>query len=330
MQNRRLILSVLRAAILAAFCSIALAPPAPAQDVPAADPSPAAPPPAADAAEPPLTGTAAPPAVDGAAPAAGATVAAAAPAAKLESPRDVVDGVSAGMPVWKLAVFDLRDVITAPIHWHASDWTLFSIEIAGIAGVSQADRQLRRIALRGHNAFENHLSDVFEPLGSYAAFGILGGFYVSGLAFHDTKSQEVALDGLIAVTIGPGLLTNAVKEVVGRSRPNTNRGPYSFHPFHGVSFPSGHVSQGFAVGSVIAAEYPNRWVEIIAYGSATLVGFARMRHDAHWFSDVVGGALLGDGVGRTVVRINTRRRARLRVAPLLAPQARGLTLVTSF
>ena len=58
-----------------------------------------------------------------------------------------------------------------------------------------------------------------------------------------------------------------------------------------VSFPSGHTSAAFAVGTVLAKRYPKyKWA---FYGLATLVGIARMQKSAHFPSDVLVGAGLG-------------------------------------
>lgn len=285
--------------------------------------------PAGSLASAPGTGSAAEPATAGtAAPLPEAQSAASASAANATA---AADGVSAGMPVWKLLVIDARSVFTAPARWTGGEWALFGVGVAGVAALTQADKHLRTEVLRSNSSFETNLADGFRPFGSYAAFGVLGAFYAGGLLGHDAKAQETALDGLIASGIAAGVITPILKEVVGRSRPSTHKGVYDFHPFSGsASFPSGETTEAFAVASVIATEYPNTWVEILAYGTATLVGFARMREDAHWASDVVTGALIGTCVGRLVVHVNQRLRARVSVAPLIAPGAQGLTIHTAF
>jgi membrane-associated phospholipid phosphatase len=253
------------------------------------------------------------------------------PATNATDATAAADGVSAGMPVWKLLVIDARSVFTAPAHWTGGEWALFGVGVAGVAALTQADKHLRTEVLRGNSSFETNLADDFRPFGSYAAFGVLGAFYAGGLLGHDAKAQETALDGLIASGIAAGVITPILKEVVGRSRPSTHKGVYDFHPFSGnASFPSGESTEAFAAGSVIAAEYPHLWVEIASYGTASLVAFARMREDAHWASDAVAGALIGITVGRAVVHLNRRLRARVSVAPLIAPGAQGLTIHTAF
>jgi len=242
-----------------------------------------------------------------------------------------IDGVSAGMPVWKLFVVDARSIFTAPAHWTGHDWAVFGIGAATIAGLTLADKHLRTEALRGDAPLETTLANDFRYFGNYATFSLLGAFYIGGRIGHDNKAQETALDGLVASVLAGGIIAGVLKEVTGRYRPSTHKGVYSFRPFSGnASFPSGESTEAFAAGSVIAAQYPHLWVEIAAYGTASLVAFARMREDGHWASDVVAGALLGTTVGRAVVHLNKRLRARVSVAPLLAPRAQGVTITTGF
>jgi membrane-associated phospholipid phosphatase len=240
-------------------------------------------------------------------------------------------GMTAGMSAWRLFAIDARDIFTAPAHWKAHDWAVLGIGTAAVAGLSLADKHLRTEALRGDAPLETRLANDFRYFGNYAAFSLLGAFYIGGRLGHNEKLQETAFDGIVASIFAGGVIAGVLKEVVGRVRPAAHQGVYTFHPFSGnASFPSGETTEAFAAGSVIAAHYPKLWVEIACYGTASLVGFARMRQDGHWASDVLAGALIGTTVGRAVVHINQRLRARVAVAPLLAPGTRGLTLQTAF
>jgi membrane-associated phospholipid phosphatase len=260
------------------------------------------------------------------------------PAASGPSPPPVKEegktgGVSAGMPVWRLFVVDAGSIFSAPARWTGHDWAVFGIGAASVVGLTLADKHLRTEALRGDAPLETKLANDFRYFGNYASFGVLGAFYIGGRIGHDNKAQETALDGLIASILGGGIITGVLKEVTGRYRPSTHKGVYTFKPFSGnASFPSGEATEAFAAGSVIAAEYPHLWVEIPCYGIASLVAFARMREDGHWASDVVAGALIGTTVGRAVVHLNRRLRARMNVSvtPLISPGAQGLTIRTAF
>jgi membrane-associated phospholipid phosphatase len=61
---------------------------------------------------------------------------------------------------------------------------------------------------------------------------------------------------------------------------------------------------------------------------ALLDGFGRMGHDAHWFSDVVGAALLGWGTTKLFLYLHKQHEnepGRWRIVPLTAaaPEASG-------
>jgi undecaprenyl-diphosphatase len=91
----------------------------------------------------------------------------------------------------------------------------------------------------------------------------------------------------------------------------------------GHSFPSGHAVAGAAtaVALVLVMIPPGRkrrrW-EIAAVAFAFVMSLSRVYLDAHWFSDVVAGVLLGAGVAlgsaalTTEVRDIVMRRRALR------------------
>src|SRR5262249_8033745 len=174
------------------------------------------------------------------------------------------------------------------------------------------DDDIRTAVLRGPGGVGDTIAKVFEPFGTWGSFAVLAGFAAGGAAAHDDRARGVAADGFLATIIASGVVTPVLKIVAGRSRPREGKGPYDWHPFHaGPSVPSGHATQAFAVASVIATEYPKPWVQAACYVPASLVLYARMRHDGHWASDVTAGALIGYGVGHAVAKLN----APLRLGP---------------
>jgi PAP2 superfamily len=237
------------------------------------------------------------------------------------------------MTAAKLLIVDVREVFRSPEHWHSGEWALFGAEVAAVVTVGAFDESLQRDALRNHSSSEDKLAKDFRTFGNYGSFEVLGGFYLAGLFAHDKKAQETCLDGLFASGIAGGLISPFLKLAIGRNRPNADMGAYSFHPFgiHQVSFPSGESTQAFAVASVISTQYPNPWVEFLSYTTATITAWGRVRENGHWVSDTLAGALIGFHVGRTVVHINQRLRARVSAAPFVAPGGgRGMMLAAAF
>jgi hypothetical protein len=232
----------------------------------------------------------------------------------------------------RLLLGDLKDTLGAPAHWQARQWELFSLSIVGIGAVSLADGRVRDSERRNHSAFADDVARDFEPLGTGGAFGVLGAFYLESLVRQDDRARAVAEDGLAASLIAGGLITPAIKYVAGRNRPRDTARTYDFKLGSGrPSFPSGHATEAFAVASVVAYEYDSPWVKGLAYGSATLVGYARIHHQAHFLSDVTAGALIGTAVGRTVAARNHERRYHLAFVPLAGPhQETGVGAVLAF
>ena len=137
----------------------------------------------------------------------------------------------------------------------------------------------------------------------------------------------------IASFIAAGLITPSLKFIVGRERPSTTTATFRFKPFSGnYSFPSGHATQAFAVATAVAENYPIWWVEGLAYGSATLIGYARIEQNAHYASDVVGGALIGWSVAHAIVRRHNAppKSAHLDWSPYANGRVSGLLFLKSF
>ncbi len=96
----------------------------------------------------------------------------------------------------------------------------------------------------------------------------------------------------------------------------------------GYSFPSGHAVAGAAVAvGLVLAFFPagerRRW-EWAAAAFAFVMAFSRVYLNAHWFSDVVAGVLLGSGIAIacavlvTEIRDVALRRAGVSVAEQVA------------
>ena len=108
----------------------------------------------------------------------------------------------------------------------------------------------------------------------------------------------------------------------GGARPHENVGPNSVKPFSGSrSFPSGHATTVFAFTTPWIFYYPG-----IASGALFTLGLgtavARMADQYHWFSDVLGGAFIGFGVGYLL----SRRHQRLSRVPSLNLSVNGFSL----
>ena len=59
------------------------------------------------------------------------------------------------------------------------------------------------------------------------------------------------------------------------------------------TFPSGHTATAFSVGLYISILIKNRYLKLVLFLVAFLVGYSRMYISAHFPADVVTGALIG-------------------------------------
>jgi hypothetical protein len=211
-------------------------------------------------------------------------------------------------------LWDTAFLVTEPARWESPEWARFGL-FAGAAGAAfGADRtidiesRIRHPRSSSEGDFENGV----EEFGSLPGIvGVAGGSALIGWLTEDQRAREISIDSGEAVLVS-GLLTGAMKEMTGRSRPRDAGGPFSFHPFSGNdSFPSGHTTTAFALASVVSEHFENRlWVAVPLYGLAGLVALARTRADAHFASDVLVGAAIGTASGRRIVALERERLGR--------------------
>lgn len=216
---------------------------------------------------------------------------------------------------FRLLYEDTRFVFTAPARWQKKEWVMFTAAAAGVAAVSLLDKPAWEFAKRNQSGSRNDAASVIEKAGGGYTLALPLAFYIAGEIQDNSKAKLVALDSLSASMIASGIIHPALKFIVGRSAPKDEKGAYHFNPFTfdlPQSFPSGHATQSFALASVITHYYPETWVNVTAYGIASLASLARVYQGDHFLSDWTAGALIGTVVGKTVVHFNEKWRKEKR------------------
>ena len=214
-----------------------------------------------------------------------------------------------------LALSDAGNVLSAPVRYDRRDWMFAGGAIMAVSGVYFLDGSIREARPRSRDATADKVATSVELLGSWGAFVVIGGIYAGGEIADMPELKRMGLDALTASAIAGGIIAPVIKLAVGRSRPWENEGTHRFRPFSGnISFPSGHTTEAFALASVIAESSENTWFDVASYSLATLVGFVRIYHDAHFASDVLAGAIIGSATGISVVRFNRKQRSSAMVA----------------
>ena len=157
-----------------------------------------------------------------------------------------------------------------------------------------------------------------------------GPIVLAAMGLTDRPQMVPDLMGYLETYLVVGGLTDLLKSVVGRERPELefvdeiaeedDLSPEEIEEIlekedNRRSFPSGHASGSFAYASYLERAIarrtgmrgPARVVSFSAlYAYAGYIGCSRLRNDKHYLSDVVAGAALGVWVGRTWYRINHR------------------------
>jgi membrane-associated phospholipid phosphatase len=228
---------------------------------------------------------------------------------------------------------------TAPGRWEGKDWLLFGGVVATTAALLVVDEPLHRFWVKQDSRFLDGIERIGYHYGKpYSAVTFTAGFYVAGLIFNNAHARETGL------LLGASLLTSGfaqtiMKDAVGRARPGTGIGNFSFEPFSNDpayhSFPSGHSAVAFAISLVIARRTDHMPVKLLFYGLSATTVVSRMYSGSHWFSDIAFGGMLAwfcADVAIERMQVNRFRRTRsaedmtLRVFPFPG----GLTLRASF
>lgn len=158
------------------------------------------------------------------------------------------------------------------------------------------DKQINRLTQENKTGFLTNYADAFYHLGNkkiiipFNAI-VYGGSWAIGNE-RLKKTSTTAFKSILSTAI----ITEAGKQLFGRTRPYMDKGPYHFRSMpilrdnsnHYKSLPSGHASLAFAFFTPYAEEY-SRWLYVVPAS----VAFNRVYKNKHWLSDVLLGSLIG-------------------------------------
>ncbi|MGH7933174.1 MAG: phosphatase PAP2 family protein [Candidatus Binataceae bacterium] len=221
---------------------------------------------------------------------------------------------------------DAVDIVTSPLRIGQAGELLrsprFYLVVAGSAAAMGGSFALDQ-TMRSHlNSMSSGDADLLENISYSSVSAGTGLLYAYGLYAHDSRAREYAL------TAGEGaglasLFVLAIKAASGRLRPRQDHHDHDAFFHGGQSFVSGDVAPMFALAPALSEYFDNRWyVAAPIYSLALLDGFGRMGHDAHWFSDIVGAALVGAGTTELLIylhRYHSEHPSRFQIFPAAAP-----------
>ena len=218
------------------------------------------------------------------------------------------------------------------------------LALAVLAAATPADEMLQDFVFRHFVSHEVRLlANGFTLLGTteVATVGLLALAVVAHRAV-DAAMWEAAVGGVVGVALA-GITTQVVKHVACRARPRLidgwgvgssvppdepSRRGFFHWPCFGEGgyngFPSGHAATAFAAAAALVPWAPTRrrgWILAAAAGVAA----SRIVLNAHFLSDVLGGALFGWWAGEAGLVIATRYLAPRWRARIAGPVPRGRT-----
>ncbi|WP_164851427.1 phosphatase PAP2 family protein [Larkinella soli] len=218
-----------------------------------------------------------------------------------------------------------------PAHWQKRDFVRLGGVLAVSATALLVEKRVYRFMLDNHTP----TLDRFERAGYLLGrpqlnYPIMLSLWGTGVLFNSTWLRDTGIMVVASVTTS-GLLQTALKEVVGRPRPNADRGNLHLNPFGGIayhSFPSGHATLATATFWVLAHQVGPVPLRVFFYTLPILTGLSRIYVGAHWLSDVLLGTAMGVAFAETVVRLYPRVKAKrgLSLQPTVGGSGAGVVL----
>ncbi len=211
-------------------------------------------------------------------------------------------GQSLGTAVKTIGEDELH-IIKSPFSVNALKWDALVVGATGIL-IANDESVAHQVSPSWHSTSIN-ISDA----GVYGLGAAAGGIFVTGLITHNEHAIDTGIRSAEA-TVDSVILYAALKAVLARQRPYTGQGEGKFFSGNWTngSFPSGHAAFAWTLASVMAHEYPNWPVRLLAYGVATAVSTTRVTGGVHFPADVFSGSVIGYGVGTYVAHKDRQQK----------------------
>jgi membrane-associated phospholipid phosphatase len=187
---------------------------------------------------------------------------------------------------------DQKELYLTPFKPSNFKWD--ALVLGGTAGLIAADRHIEKHIGTAHYNFYQATSDV-----AIAGLGAtLAGVWIWGIKSDHPHAKETGVLELETL-VNTFLIYTPMQLLAARQRPDEGNGNGDFWKHHNIntSFPGGHAMFTFAMATVVSHEYPQKWVQVLAYSAATVVTVTRFMARDHWSSDMLIGSALGIGIG---------------------------------
>jgi hypothetical protein len=220
-----------------------------------------------------------------------------------------------------------------PFHWQKRDF----LRLGGVLLISGATMMVDKPVFEAMQRNQSQPLNRLERVGNFLGqpennYPFIIALWASGVLINNDWLRDTGIMVITSVTTS-GFLQTLGKEAVGRSRPQTGRGPFDYKPFGGAnyhSFPSGHTMLSVATAWVLARQVEFVPLKVVFYSMPVITGASRVYIGAHWLSDIVLGSALGIACAESVMRLYPVIKEKNKVAINCVPTPQGLSLIVRF
>jgi len=174
------------------------------------------------------------------------------------------------------------------------------------------DPLVRDLFSKLHNNTNDFIVSIGHFYGKpYLIFFSIILFYLLGIIIKKENIRKIGLKFFESFLIS-GIIVTVIKSILGRWRPYTGNGSYSFVPFtlgpnDHLSLPSGDVATAFAFSVIAASLINNKLWKVFWFLLATISAIGRIYNDQHWLTDVLLAAVISITVGYHIIQQNQER-----------------------
>ena len=203
-------------------------------------------------------------------------------------------------------------LLKSPFTASSTDWQKLGIAAMGTGMLFIIDPKIKDFAQSNQSKTGDWIFNIDNTFNRKFVALSTSTLYISGLLFRHRELRRTALYTIEAVFVASSI-TSTLKYIFGRSRPWVTDDQLSFKILKGQStqyrsFPSGHTTSAFSICTVMAKSIDNNWWKTLWYGTAVMVGAARIYNNHHWLSDTVLGGFIGYSTASYIVSFDERNK----------------------
>ncbi len=211
--------------------------------------------------------------------------------------QDTIVVVEKNSTIWQNFKYDAVSIgggaihtFTQPIRWKKDDLLIFGATAAGVSLLYLADEDTS-------DFFRRQDKHIPQPVKSFgwafgrpeASYGLTAGVYLFGLFTDNEEIRELGVLLTTSAIVG-GVAQQSMKTIIGRGRPDLEKGKNQFRLFRGGhfygSFPSGHTMLSSTTIYALSKQFSNPWVKAGLYTVGAITPIQRLITGAHWLTDV--------------------------------------------